>query len=170
MIDNYNSNVNPEKEEYKTITPFKMFIKGYFPFIEDTMEALDNYGLLCKVVEYLNDVISNENVQIDNINELYTAFNNLKTELENYINNDVIPVLNNKIEYIDNYFDNLDVQQEINNKLDEMYNDGSLTTLIENYVDPYIENQNALLDEAILALTNKIGGAARVSLASESRA
>lgn len=37
-------------------------------------------------------------------------------------------------EYINNYFDNLDVQEEINNKLDEMEADGSLETILSHYV------------------------------------
>ena len=43
------------------ITPFKLFIKDNFPFVEDTYQALDNYGLLCKIVEKLNEVIADEN-------------------------------------------------------------------------------------------------------------
>lgn len=37
-------------------------------------------------------------------------------------------------EYINNYFDNLDVQEEINNKLDEMEEDGSLEAILSHYV------------------------------------
>lgn len=37
-------------------------------------------------------------------------------------------------EYVYSYFDNLDVQDEINNKLDEMAEDGTLATLIANVV------------------------------------
>lgn len=36
--------------------------------------------------------------------------------------------------YVMNYFDNLDVQQEINNKLQEMYDNGELATLIAQYL------------------------------------
>jgi len=38
-------------------------------------------------------------------------------------------------EYINNYFDNLDVQEEINNKLDEMSEDGTLESLLQDVVD-----------------------------------
>ena len=37
-------------------------------------------------------------------------------------------------EYVDNYFNNLDVQEEINNKLDEMAESGELTEIITNYI------------------------------------
>lgn len=38
-------------------------------------------------------------------------------------------------DYILNFFDNLDLQEEVNNKLDEMYEDGQLTTLIQQWLE-----------------------------------
>lgn len=86
-----------------------------FPYIEKDFDALTDYGLLCKVVDYLNQVIANENAQNDNILALYNAFNTLKN-------------------YVDNYFDTLDVQDEVNNKLDEMLEDGTLEEIIGSYI------------------------------------
>lgn len=76
--------------------------------------------------------------------------------LRDYLEETVIPTVNNNAEavaelqglyeelnaYVDNYFDNLDVQEEINNKLDELVADGTLERLIGTYIDPLIENQN----------------------------
>ena len=87
-----------------------------FPYIEKDFDALTDYGLLCKVVDYLNQVIASENAQNENILALYNAF----TELKNYV---------------ENYFDNLDVQDEINNKLDEMASSGQLEQIIEQYLN-----------------------------------
>ena len=42
--------------------------------------------------------------------------------------------------YVEHYFDNLDVQEEINNKLDEMAESGELEELIAAYI-----NTNALI-------------------------
>ena len=70
--------------------------------------------------------------------------------LYEYLKNEIIPAVNNNgdavselqekyielHDYVEHYFDNLDVQQEINNKLDEMAEDGTLTNLIKGYVDP----------------------------------
>ena len=70
------------------------------------------------------------------------------TFLVNYLANNVIPAVNNNSEvvkelqdqfvilknYVDNYFDNLDVQEEINNKLDEMADSGQLTDIIAQYL------------------------------------
>ena len=70
------------------------------------------------------------------------------TFLVNYLANNVIPAVNNNSEvvkelqdqfvilknYVDNYFDNLDVQEEINTKLDEMADSGQLTDIIAQYL------------------------------------
>ena len=67
----------------------------------------------------------------------------------NYLENVVIPTVNNNAEavkelqdlyvvlkdYVDNYFKNLDVQEEINNKLDAMAQDGTLTEIIAQYLN-----------------------------------
>ncbi|MBR5304952.1 MAG: hypothetical protein IKU37_09030 [Candidatus Gastranaerophilales bacterium] len=59
-----------------------------------------------------------------------------------FLETQVIPVVNNNSEavqelqnYVANYFDNLDVQEEINNKLDEMAEDGTLEEIIAQYLN-----------------------------------
>lgn len=66
-----------------------------------------------------------------------------------FIKDTILPAINNNAEaveelqklyielknYVDHYFDNLDVQKEINNKLDEMAEDGSLQIIIEQYLN-----------------------------------
>lgn len=49
--------------------------------------------------------------------------------------------------YVNNYFDNLDVQDEINNKLDSMYESGELTAIIDN-----------LFSDVISFSKNKVSG------------
>ena len=41
-------------------------------------------------------------------------------------------------DFIDNFFENLDLQNEVNNKLQEMYNDGSLMVLLSNFLTWYV--------------------------------
>ena len=67
----------------------------------------------------------------------------------NYLQNVVIPTVNNNgeaveelqnlfvqlQEYVDNYFENLDVQEEINNKLDDMAESGELAEIIAEYIN-----------------------------------
>ena len=92
------------------------------------------------------------------------------TYLVNYLANNVIPALNNNGEvveevqqkftelqnYVDTYFDNLDVQQEINNKLDEMAEDGTLTDLIGEYVDPIFNVYKSEINTIISNQNNQI--------------
>ena len=68
--------------------------------------------------------------------------------LDNYLENTLIPAVNNNAEavkelqdlyvelhdYVENYFDNLDVQEEINNKLDAMAEEGTLQEIITSYI------------------------------------
>ena len=90
--------------DYKNIPKFKGWVLQNFPFIEADFDALTNYELYCKVVEYLNQVIANNNLMVQNI------------------------------EALNNWFDNLDVQDEINNKLDEMAASGELEEIITHYL------------------------------------
>ena len=124
----------PEQQSYKEITPFRRFILQSFPWINETFDALTNYELMGKIIEYLNTIISNENTVQSNVTELYNAF------VELY-----------------NYFNNLDVQDEINNKLDSMVEDGTLQEIIASYL-----NANAIwcFDnvEAMKNATNLIDG------------
>ena len=107
--------MNNEEKKYIKLTPFKMQVLQSFPFIDADFDALTNYELLCKVVDYLNKTINNVDVLNDEVEEYINKFNELKA-------------------YVDNYFDNLDVQEEINNKLDEMAESGELTDIIAQYL------------------------------------
>jgi hypothetical protein len=64
------------------------------------------------------------------------------TYLVNYLTREVVPTVNNNSEvvkelqsYVEHYFDNLDVQEEINNKLDEMAESGQLAEIIGQYIE-----------------------------------
>lgn len=69
----------------------------------------------------------------DRVNMLIRMFNklskNTKETVENYISQ-----FDNLYEYVHDYFDNLDVQEEIDNKLDEMLDDGTLADIIAGYI------------------------------------
>lgn len=61
--------------------------------------------------------------------------------LARFLQETVIPTVNENTEafndlksYVENYFDNLDVQEEINNKLDEMAESGQLADIIAQYL------------------------------------
>lgn len=60
--------------------------------------------------------------------------------------------LNNALEYINNYFKNLDVQEEINNKLEEMKKNGELADIIASFLKApnyYLSVQSMVSDTSI---------------------
>lgn len=120
----------PEQKEYKHVGIFKRYIMQNFPWINEDFDALTNNELLAKVIEYLNDVIENSETEQENIESLYNAF----VELHDYVKN---------------YFDNLDVQDEINNKLDVMAGDGTLEEIINQQIFGQI-------NEDLTNLTNRV--------------
>lgn len=125
------ANFTPNQNDYKNLTPFKEWLmlqintwgQNNFPFVESDFDELTNYGMMQKLMKAVNDVINNENMVEQDVTNLFGAF----TELQSYVNN---------------YFDNLSVQDEVNIKLDEMAQDGTLTFLIKDYMDPFITAQN----------------------------
>ena len=118
------SNIN---YNFNKLTPFRFFCLTNFPFIEEDFDSLTTYELLCKIVEYLNKVINTTNTIGTQTEELTNAFNKLKS-------------------YVDNYFTNLDVQDEINNKLNEMTKDGTFDKIINQTLFSDINNRLTLLD------------------------
>lgn len=107
---------------YKNLGQFRFWCQKVLPLVYD--DSLSYYELLCKVVNFLNETIENVELMGDDIHKLF--------------------------EYVNHYFDNLDVQNEINKKLDQMATDGSLGVLVERLFDNYreefdndIEYQNA---------------------------
>ena len=128
-----------------------------FPYIEKDFDALTDYELLCLVVKFLNDVIANQNEQNNSITRMYQSF----LALQDYVNNtkDTLEDAFNELDdYVRNYFDNLDVQDEINNKLDQMAEDGTLERIIADYILENDSNQitvdDNLLTNDSLWLTN----------------
>ncbi len=97
--------MNNENYNYKAITPFKWFVLENFPFIEADFDALTNWQLFCKLGKEMNKIID--------------AVNGMGIEVEN----------------IADYFENLNVQNEINNKLDEMADSGELLEIITGYLE-----------------------------------
>ena len=100
------------------LRPFRFWCQKVLPLVYDN--SLSYYELLCKVVDYLNKVIEDVNTLADDVEELQELFRQLK-------------------QYVDTYFENLDVQEEINNKLDEMAEDGSLGRVLDPLLDDFRE-------------------------------
>lgn len=128
---NKDINVTPELEPTSNLGPFKFFALTNFPYIEQTFDTLTNYELMCKIAEALNKFIQNNNATNTNVINLYNAFVSLQ-------------------DYVNQYFDNLNVQNEVNTKLDQMASDGTLETIIN-------ENIFNELNTNLENLTNKVG-------------
>ena len=96
--------------EHQNIKPFRAWCQKVLPLVYD--DSLSYYELLCKVLDVLNKTA----LEVINLGEAYD-------KLEDYVNH---------------YFDNLDIQEEINNKLDEMFQNGELQELINEYFTKYM--------------------------------
>ena len=105
------SNIRPELT-FRRLVFLHMQQLTNFPYIENDFDALTDYELLCLVVKYLNDVIANSNEQNTSITNLYNAF----LELQTYMNNSV-----QELE---------DAWNDKTNELEEAWNDR--TTELEN--------------------------------------
>lgn len=118
-------------KELKTLKPFTRFCMtiGELPssyLISMTYE--EQLLWLCNFIK--ETVIPSVNANSEAITELQTLFNELQ-------------------EYVNHYFDNLDVQEEINNKLDEMVLDGTLAEILANYLNlsRFIDTTTNLINE-----------------------
>lgn len=122
-------------EKIKPNGLFTNYIYKAIPLAFD--ESMSYYETLCGLLSYLKDtVIPALNNNADAVSELQ----NLYIELKNYV---------------DNYFENLDVQNEINNKLDEMAQSGELDDLVGKYVTNGIQPQIDNINEEIKNIKNR---------------
>lgn len=95
--------------EPSKLKPFKRFCMTIGELPSSYMESMTYYEMLEWLCNYLEKTV------IPAVNNNANAL----TELQNYVNN---------------YFENLDVQNEINNKLDEMAESGELAEIIAQYL------------------------------------
>ena len=102
--------------EPNKLSPFRHFCMTIGAIPSSYKESLTYYEMLEWLCKYLQDtVIPAVNNNAEALEELQTAFVTLK-------------------DYVDHYFDNLDIQEEINAKLDEMADNGELTDIIAQYL------------------------------------
>lgn len=108
--------------ELKTIEtvsnqPFRKLVTTIGELPSAFIESMSYYEMLAWLVNWLeNTVIPTVNNNAEAVEELQGLFVELKT-------------------FVDNYFENLDVQEEINNKLDQMTEDGTLQEIIAEYLN-----------------------------------
>lgn len=107
----------PTRGEFNDLKPFRFWCQKILPIAYD--DSLSYYELLCKVVDYLNKAMEDVELLNDDMTGLFTAYNSLQ-------------------EYVNTYFDNLDIQTEINDKLDAMASSGALTNLLSPVIPPIV--------------------------------
>ena len=101
-------------EKTPNVPPFVSYCAQLIPTVFDN--SLSYYEALAALAKWLQD-------------NVVEVINNNATITEEYIQ-----LTKDMKEYMDNYFDNLDVQEEINNKLDAMAEDGTLQEIITTYI------------------------------------
>lgn len=127
-----------EKPTFKKVCLMHLQQLTNFPYIEKDFDAITDYELLCRVVKHLNDTIKNQEILDTSVINLYNAFNELK-------------------DYVDKYFDDLDISAEVNEKLDEMAKDGTLDEIINQHIFDELNNKINNLEENLKYITyNKI--------------
>lgn len=84
---------------------FRNLVFQNFPFLENDFDALTDYELFCKMIEYVKIMVEDNKKFQEQLDEFK------------------------------HYFDNLDVQEEIDNKLDEMAESGQLDDIIAQYLE-----------------------------------
>lgn len=110
---------------------FKLRCQKILPTVFDG--SLTYYELLSKVVATLNDIISGLNEYDENMTSLVEAYRLLE-------------------EYVNTYFESLDVSKEINGKLDNMADDGTLDEILK----PLVAVAFSTLEDAIKVLNGRV--------------
>lgn len=117
----------PQLTGYTGQGAFRFWCQKVLPIVYD--DSLSYYELLNKVVNYLNNVIADVANVEQNVGELNDSYISLQSYVNEHMQ-EIVDVVNEYTEFTTNYFNNLDVQEEINTKLDKMASDGSLSALI----------------------------------------
>lgn len=124
----------PTPHNYPHISPFRFWCQKVLPLVYD--DSLSYYELLCKVVEQLNKVSEDLNYMGEDVKTLY--------------------------DFVNNYFKNLDVSEEINTKLDNMVLDGTfanvITPLIVQYSTPhFVESTEEMTNRSYIYVLSSTG-------------
>ena len=116
------------------ISPFRYWCQQTLPLTFD--DSLSYMELLSRVIKHLNDAVADVATAEQDIINLHNAF----VQLQSYVND---------------YFQNLDVQTEVDHKIDEMVENGTFDQLL----DPIVGSQIAgvVADQIGAVVANQIG-------------
>lgn len=128
-------NYTPIRGDYKDLTPFRFWCQKILPLVYD--DSLSYYELLCKVVDYLNKTMEDVDTLEGDVTGIYNAYNSLQ-------------------EYVNDYFDNLNVQDEIDNKLDRLVADGTIHDIFNDDVVAILNQGVEARNAAIAAIPSNV--------------
>ena len=104
----------PKGQGVVPMPPFLGWLSNNIPAVYDN--TMSYYEELTSLIKYLQDTVI---PALNADSEAITVISNAMEQLQSYV---------------DHYFENLDVQEEINNKLDQMAEDGTLQEIITTYI------------------------------------
>lgn len=126
-------------EKAPNVPPFVSFVTSTVPMVFDN--SLSYYEALSALWKWLQD-------------DVVDVINNNATVTQDYIN------LTNELKsFVENYFNNLDVQEEINNKLDAMVSDGTFEIVIGEYFHEQFDILDNKIDDTATTLENDLSTA-----------
>ena len=99
------------------IGEFRHWCYKVLPLVYD--DSLSYYEVLCKLTNYVNTLAETLRDTGEDVEELKTLYEQLN-------------------DYVVHYFDTLNIQEQVDNKLDEMAEDGTLEAMIAKYVTVYV--------------------------------
>lgn len=113
---------------YRGIRPFRFWCQKVLPLVYD--DSLSYYELLNKVVDYINNMITDLSTMEDNIDILKDAYEQLE-------------------EYVNGYLTDERMQELVNNKLDDMAEAGELDILLNSLTHITVkDSDNVVLFDA----------------------
>lgn len=135
ITPNEPADFTPQLGNYKSLRPFRFWCQKVLPLVYD--DSLSYYELLCKVIDYLNKSMED----IKTLNKDVTALHGAYVKLQEYVNN---------------YFSTLDVQEEINKKLDELVDTGKLDIIFNHWIKYVTPEQYGAVGDGVTDDTNAI--------------
>lgn len=127
----------PKGQGVVPMPPFLGWLASNIPAVYDN--TMSYYEELTSLIKYLQDTVI---PALNADSEAITVISNAMEQLQSYV---------------DHYFDSLDVQQEINNKIDVMVADGTFQTILDQYIQPQLDRLDTKIDNTQQTLEGEIG-------------
>ena len=127
------------ENNYKPLKPFKGWVLENFPFMENDFDALTNYQVFCKIIEYIDNIIEDVTAIEGSIDDVIKLVNDIKAYVDEYLED--LTVIKEEIEAINESIESINIKVNKNSsdivELKNYTNDlvsGTFNTL-KDYVD-----------------------------------